>query len=44
VFYCAGDVPAGWTLERPLPGEPVADPPPPPKNKGGRPRKVVPDA
>lgn len=33
-FACLSDVPHGWTLETPLPTDA-----PPPKNKGGRPRK-----
>lgn len=27
-FWCAGDVPHGWQLAEPLPGAPVAPPPP----------------
>lgn len=46
LFHCAGDVMPGWKLETPLPGaeplvvETISEPP---KNKGGRPRKVAPD-
>lgn len=35
-FDCPNDVMPGWTLETPLPDSE------PPKNKGGRPRKVTP--
>lgn len=38
IFQCAGDVPPKWRLEVPLPGSEPA--PEPPKNKGGRTRKV----
>lgn len=47
-FQCMGDVPAGWTLEKPLPGDAfiiedvyAVNQTDAPKNKGGRPRKVA---